>query len=126
MGQVFSIQYYQQLKESRLKRKIFRSFPWQEVRGEYERSLRPLIEPQAKRQQLIVYEAFVRLLYESFSLGFQRGREALQECERLAVRAMREFGLHRSLNGWTCTSLLLLFTTLSKQWVQKANQTIWQ
>jgi hypothetical protein len=126
MGQVVSIHQYQQLKQNRIKRKIFRAFPWQEVRGEYETSLRPLIEPHTQRQQLIIYEAFVRLLYESFSLGLQRGKTAFQECDRLAVQSMREFGLDRSLNGWTCLSLLLLFTTLSKQWIQKANQTIWQ
>lgn len=126
MGQVVSIHEYQQLRQNRFKRKIFRAFPWQEVRGEYETSLRPLIAPQTKRQQLIIYEAFVRLLYESFSLGLQKKKSALQECDRLAVQAMREFGLHRSLNGWTCSSLLLLFTTLSKQWIQKANQTIIQ
>lgn len=125
MGQVVSIHNYQLQKQNRLKRKIFRIFPWQEVRGEYEASLRPLIEPQSKRQQLIIYEAFVRLLYESFSLGIQKRQQAFQECERLAVKTMREFGLDRSLNGWTCTSLMLLFTTLSKQWIQKAKETKW-
>lgn len=129
MGQLIYLESYQLAQAEKAKRKIFRAFPWEEVKSEYEFYFEPIIRFWSDQRRLIIYEAFTRLIYEAFSLGYKekKGNSDIIDYEKkyssqfeaLIQQIMQDFGIHQWLNDWKCESITILFEHLTKQWFVK-------